>query len=86
MENPEIGVDSEKLLLSDSQRKLIDKINQSANIINQKHRQGDSNYIIVNSEIATVIENMETDLKEKEINDNRLEKLNKILDEQLTKN
>ena len=60
---------------------LLKKINDASNIINQHSRNTSGNYMIVNSQIADIIDNINEEQRIKEQQELRIKKLKRLLGE-----
>ena len=67
--------------LVDIQRELIDKINKAANFIAQKSRSQTGDYIVVSSDTANKLEQLNIEIDAINTNNDRSKKLKEILDE-----
>lgn len=63
-------------------KELIDKINKASDFISKKARNGSGNFMIVNSKVADVIQDIQLESELREINNQRAEKLKDILNDE----
>jgi len=66
-------------MVSDLQKKLIEKINNASNIIAQKSRTGSADFIIVSPEVAEMLKNLDPIIKLRKERKKKIEQIFKNL-------
>lgn len=65
--------------MSDIQKQLIDRLNKAENIIANKARQSQANYIIMSSEASDIFRKLKLEEERRKLKKERREKLDELI-------